>query len=120
MTGRKRAVKQPSGKQLGRKLIDDDDSVDVSKHPAIVSKKKPNDGASKQPRKRKSAVRRPVTVVLDAGTDTEQRSSVSGRSKTSRRAKDEIADVGKVSRKRSTSRKKQAKAKNSNKRRKRR
>lgn len=120
MTGRKRAVKHPSGKQLGRKLIDDDDSVDVSKHPAIVSKKKPSDGASKQPRKRKSAVRRPVTVVLDAGTDTEHRSSVSGRSKTSRRAKDEIADVGKVSGKRSTSRKKQAKAKNSNKRRKRR
>ena len=120
MTGRKRAVKQPSGKQLGRKLIDDDDSVDVSKHPAIVSKSNPSDGASKKPRKRKSAVRRPVTVVLDADADVEHRSSVSGRSKTSRRAKDETADVGKVSRKRSTSRKKQAKAKNSNKRRKRR
>jgi len=120
MMGRKRVVRQPSGKQFGRKLIDDDASVDDSTHPAIVAKKKSGDGASKKPRKRKSAVRRPVTAVLDVDIDVEHRSSVSGRSKTFRRAKDETADVSKISGKRSTSRKKQAKAKNSSKRRKRR
>lgn len=121
MTGRKRTVKQPSGKQLGQRVIDDDDdSVEVLAHPAIVAKKKASDGASKKSRKRKTAVRRPVTVVFDTGSESEGRTSGAGRSKNSKRAKEVNADVGKASGKRPTSRKKEAKAKNSSKRRKRR
>lgn len=121
MTGRKRTVKQPSGKHLGQKLIDDDDdSVDVSGHPAIVAKKKTGGGTPNKPRTRKAATRRPVTVVFDADSDSGSSGSGAGRSKTSKRAKEANADVGKTSGKRPTSRKKEAKAKNSSKRRKRR
>ncbi len=123
MTGQKRPVMQPSGKHLGRKPTDDDDdddSVDLSAHPAVVAKKKPGVGTPNKPRTRKPAVRRPVTVVFDAGSDSESRSSESGRSKNSKRTKDEKADVGKASGKRPTSRKKEAKVKNSSKRRKKR
>jgi 23S rRNA pseudouridine2605 synthase len=122
MTGRKRPVQQPTGKHPGRKLIDDDndDTVDVSGHPAIVGKKKPGGEMPRKPRTSKAAVRRPVTVVFDAGSDSESRPSGSGRSKTSRQATDQKSEVAKASGKRQISRRKEAKAKNSSKRRKRR
>jgi 23S rRNA pseudouridine2605 synthase len=121
MTGRKRTVQQPSGKQSGRILIDDDDdSVDVSTHPAIVGPKKTGGVAAKKPRTRKAAVRRPVTVTFETTAVSDGDSALSARSGKSRRSNVESADVGKVSGKRSASRKKEAKAKNSSKRRKRR
>jgi 23S rRNA pseudouridine2605 synthase len=121
MTGRKRTVKQTSGKQLGRTLsADDDDSVDVSSHPAIVGTKKPGGGAPKKPRTRKAAVRRPVTVAFETSTDSDGGSSASGRSRKSKRSNEESTAVGKVAGKKAASRKKEAKAKNSSKRRKRR
>jgi 23S rRNA pseudouridine2605 synthase len=121
MTGRKRTVKQPSGKQLRRTLIDDeDDSVDVSAHPAIVGTKKPGAGAAKNPRTRKAAVRRPVTVNFEPSTGSDSASSQSVQSRKSKRSNEESTAVGNVAGKKSGSRKKEAKAKNSSKRRKRR
>lgn len=117
MTGRKRTVKQPSGKQPGRPPIDDDDdSGDISAHPAIVGKKKPRPAAAKKPRTRKAAVRRPVTVSFETAGDGDGGPAGAGR----KRKKEEKGNAEKVSRKKSTSRKKEVKAKNSSKRRKRR
>lgn len=119
MIGRKRTAKQPRGKQGGRKLVEDD-SVDVTAHPAIVGKKKSAKGGAGKPKARKSAVRRPVTVSFETDAASGGESTAKGRSKGSKRKKDEQVKVGKVSGKKSTSRKKEAKAKNSSKRRKRR
>ena len=117
MTGRKRTVKQPSGKQLGRPPIDDDeDSGEISAHPAIVGKKKPRPAAAKKPRTRKAAVRRPVTVSFETAGGTDGGSAGAGR----KRKKEEQGNGEKVSRKKTSSRKKEVKAKNSSKRRKRR
>jgi hypothetical protein len=102
-------------------LIDDeDDSVDVSTHPALVGKKKPGGDAAKKPRTRKAAVRRPVTVTFETDAVSDGSSSLSARSRKSKRSNEESTDVGKVAGKKSASRKKETKAKNSSKRRKRR
>lgn len=115
MTGRKRTVKHPSGKQLGRPPIDDDDdSGDISAHPAIVGKKKPHPAAATKPRTRKSTVRRPVTVSFETAGGRDDGPAGAGQKK------EEKGNAEKVSRKKSTSRKKEVKAKNSSKRRKRR
>lgn len=118
MTGRKRTVKQPSGKQLQRPSVDDDDdSGDISAHPAIVGKKKPrpaND--AKKPRTRKAAVRRPVTVSFETVGGGEGEPAGTGR----KRKKEEKGNAEKASRKKPISRKKEVKAKNASKRRKRR
>jgi len=117
MTGRKRTVKQPSGKQLGRPPIDDDDdSADVSAHPAVVGKKKPGPAAAKKTGTRKAAVRRPVTVSFESVGGSDGGPASVGR----KRNKDEKGDGDKVSRKKPTNRKKEVKAKNAAKRRKRR
>ena len=98
----------------------EDDSVDVTAHPAIVGKRKSTKGGTGKPKARKSAVRRPVTVSFETDAASGGESTANGRSKGSKRKKDEQVKVGKVSGKKSTSRKKEAKAKNSSKRRKRR
>ena len=117
MTGRKRAVKQPSGKQLGRPAIDDDeDSGDVSAHPAVVGKKKPGPAAAKKTGTRKAAVRRPVTVSFESVGGSDAGSANTGR----KRSQEEKGASEKVSRKKPASRKKEVKAKNAAKRRKRR
>ncbi|MFT5091300.1 MAG: 23S rRNA pseudouridine2605 synthase [Porticoccaceae bacterium] len=117
MTGRKRAVKQPSGKQLGRPAIDDDeDSGDVSAHPAVVGKKKPGPAAAKKTGTRKAAVRRPVTVSFESVGGSDAGSANTGR----KRSQEEKGPSEKVSRKKPASRKKEVKAKNAAKRRKRR
>jgi 23S rRNA pseudouridine2605 synthase len=117
MTGRKRTVKQPSGKQLGGPPIDDDDdSGDISAHPATVGKKKSGPAAAKKTGTRKAAVRRPVTVSFETVGGSDGGPASVGR----KRNKDEKGDGDKVSRKKPTSRKKEVKAKNAAKRRKRR
>jgi len=117
MTGRKRTVKQPSGKQLGRPPIDDDDdSGDVSAHPAVVGKKKSGPAAAKKTGTRKAAVRRPVTVSFESVGGSNAGSANTGR----KRSQEEKGASEKVSRKKPASRKKEVKARNAAKRRKRR
>ena len=118
MTGRKRTVRQPTDKQMGRLPIDDDDddSSNMSAHPAVVGKKKPRPAAPKKTGTGKAAVRRPVTVNFET-TGGSDASSGKDRRKKSNEGK---GDVSNVSGRKSTSRKKEAKSKNSSKRRKRR
>jgi 23S rRNA pseudouridine2605 synthase len=124
MIGRKRTLKTPSGKNLGRSPIDDDDddSSSTAAHPAVVGrkafvgKKKHRAATPKNPGADKTPVRRPVTVNFESTGKSEIPSAIGERKK----SKEGKGDGGKVSGRKSPSRKKESKVKNSSKRRKRR
>jgi 23S rRNA pseudouridine2605 synthase len=117
----KRAGGRPVDKRVGGRLHDDDDdeSINLSAHPAIVAKQL-QPSPDQKLLTRKKAVRRPVAVGPESKGRGGGRPSGSGESDSSKRSTETKKDDGKVTRGKSMSRKKEAKAKQAGKRRKRR
>ena len=120
LTGRKRSSRPAGPKPFGKnQQDDDDDSINLSSHPAVVGNKRSQSSDQKLPT-RKKVVRRPVTISFEGKAATERRSSGSGEPNTSKHAADAKDDGRKKARGKSMSRKKEARAKQASKRRKRR